>query len=210
MVHRREVNGKEIFLGNQGHLYGNAMTWWDHETGSVWSQPTGQAILGPLKGERLELLSSNLTTWAAWRAEYPNTAALDAPGDITIFNLSQTVVVVDFGSEVMTFRFIDLWNVGPANEVVAGVPIAVVTDPADRDLWAVFNRQVGDRVLTLSVVDGRLVDRETGTAWDPVRGFAVEGPLMGEGLALMAGFTAFPKDVGTFWPQARSWDPSGS
>ncbi len=208
MVHRRELDGEELVFGNQGHLYGNAMTWWDHETGSVWSQPTGEALLGPLKGARLDLLSSNLTTWDAWRTEYPNTAALDAPGGITVFNLSQTVVVVDFGSDVMTFRFIDLWDHGPANEVVAGVFVAVVTDPADRDRWAVFHRQVGDQVLTLMVEDGNLVDAETGTTWDPVRGLALDGPLEGEALGLLAGFTSFPADVETFWSDARAWNPS--
>ena len=208
MVHRRDVDGDELILGNQGALFGNAMTWWDHGTGSVWSQPTGEAILGPLEGVRLELLTSNLTTWDAWRTEYPNTVALDAPGGRTGFRLSQMDLVVDFGSDVMTFRFVELWDHGPANEVVAGVPIAVVTDPADSDRWAVFHRQVGDQVLTLMVEDGRLVDVETGTTWDPVRGFAVAGPLEGEALALLAGFTSFPKDVKTFWPDARPWETS--
>ena len=71
MVHRREVDGEPIVLGNHGALFGNAMTWYDHETGSVWSQPTGEAILGPLTGTKLELLPSTLTTWGDWR---------DAPG----------------------------------------------------------------------------------------------------------------------------------
>lgn len=51
MVHRRELDGAEIVFGNQGALYKDAMTWWDHDTGSVWSQPTGEAILGPRKAK---------------------------------------------------------------------------------------------------------------------------------------------------------------
>ena len=80
MVHRRELDGAAVVLGNQGHLFGNAMTWWDHETGSIWSQPRGEAILGPLTGARLELWPSTLTTWDAWRTAYPETRALDVPG----------------------------------------------------------------------------------------------------------------------------------
>jgi hypothetical protein len=34
MVHRRIVDGEEVVFGNQGALYMNAMTWWDHTTGS--------------------------------------------------------------------------------------------------------------------------------------------------------------------------------
>jgi hypothetical protein len=64
MVHRRDIDGRGVVFGNQGDLYMNAMTWWDHDTSSVWSQPTGEAILGPLKGERLELVPSTLTELA--------------------------------------------------------------------------------------------------------------------------------------------------
>ena len=78
MVHRREIDGKEIVFGNQGALWGNAMTWWDHETGTVWSQPIGEAIVGPRKGDQVELLPSELTVWSSWREAHPGTLALDA------------------------------------------------------------------------------------------------------------------------------------
>ena len=99
MVHRRSIDGTPIVLGNQGALWGNAMTWWDHETGSVWSQPLGEAILGPLTGTRLELLSSTLTTWDDWRAQHPSTLALDAPGGQSRFDAEtlDTVAVVEHG-----------------------------------------------------------------------------------------------------------------
>ena len=48
MVHVRTVNGTAEIFGNQGALFMNAMTWWDHTTGSVWSQVWGRAIEGPL------------------------------------------------------------------------------------------------------------------------------------------------------------------
>jgi hypothetical protein len=32
MVHRREVEGETLNFGIQGALWGNAMTWWDHES----------------------------------------------------------------------------------------------------------------------------------------------------------------------------------
>ena len=51
MVHRRDLNGEVLMLGNQGALLGNAMTWWDHDTGSVWSQPLGEAVMGPRTGD---------------------------------------------------------------------------------------------------------------------------------------------------------------
>ncbi len=66
-------------LGNQGALLGNAMTWWDHDTGSVWSQPLGEAVMGPRTGDRLELMAAQLTSWGTWKEDHPSTVALDAP-----------------------------------------------------------------------------------------------------------------------------------
>ena len=80
MVHRRELNGTVLVLGNQGALWGNAMTWWDHNTGSIWSQPIGEAILGPLKGARLELFPSTLTTWQSWLEAHPESLATRRDG----------------------------------------------------------------------------------------------------------------------------------
>ncbi len=60
--------------------------------------------------------------------------------------------------------------------------------------------------MTLVRDGDRIIDRETGTTWDPVRGVAVDGPLRGEVLDLLPGFTAFPRDYRTFWPGGRIWN----
>ena len=59
----------------------------------------------------------------------------------------------------------------------------------------------------LAIEGGELVDRETGTTWDPVRGRALAGPLVGEVLGIVPGFTIFPRDFGTFFPDGRFWEP---
>lgn len=43
----------------------------DRETGSVWQHATGEAIAGPLKGRRLEVLPGWETTWGELKAAYP-------------------------------------------------------------------------------------------------------------------------------------------
>ncbi len=45
----------------------------DRETETLWQQATGEALIGPLQGATLELLTSVQSTWAAWRAENPDT-----------------------------------------------------------------------------------------------------------------------------------------
>jgi hypothetical protein len=205
MVHRREIDGEEIIFGNQGALWGNAMTWWDHETGSVWSQPIGEAILGPRKGQQVELLASSLTRWGPWREEHPQTLALDARGGFDGFALEQMALVVDLGTEVAAYPVLRLQEVGVVNDVVAGVEMAVVIDPADDQRWAVFSRRLDEVVVELTVVDGELVDAASGTRFDPTRGIGRGGDLDGQILDILPAFTSFPEDVPTFWPEARFW-----
>ena len=205
MVHRREIDGKEIVFGNQGALWGNAMTWWDHETGTVWSQPIGEAIVGPRKGDRVELLASELTVWSSWRQAHPGTLALDARGGFAGFSLDRMALVVDFGTEVAAYGVPTLRREGVANDVVAGVEVAVLIDPTDEQRWRVFSRRLDDTVVNLTLVDGKLLDAASGTVFDATRGIGVGGDLDGQILDLLPAFTSFPDDVRTFWPEARFW-----
>jgi len=206
MVHRREVAGEEIVLGNQGALWGNAMTWWDHDTGSIWSQPLGEAILGPRKGVRLELLPSTLTTWEAWKEAHPETVALDVHAWATGgFHLEDMAIVVDLGTESAAYLIPPLRAVGVVNDVVAGIEIAVVIDPVDPQRWAVFSRRLDDAIVSLAMTEGELVDTITGTLFDPFLGLGRSGSLADQDLNRLPGFTAFPSDFDTFFPEGAMW-----
>jgi hypothetical protein len=205
MVHRRQVEGETIALGNQGDLFNNAMTWWDHGTGSVWSQPLGEAILGPLAGTRLEMLPSSLTTWEAWVDSYPDTLALDVHAWRTGFHLEDMAVVVDLGTEAVAYRIPELRAVGVVNDVVASLEIAAVNDPDDPQRWAVFSRRLDDAVVELELTPAGLVDRASGTVFDPFLGVGVSGPLAAQSLDTLAAFTLFPGDFESFFPHGRMW-----
>ena len=207
MVHRREVDGEAIVLGNQGDLFGNAMTWWDHDTGSVWSQPVGEAILGPRKGASLELLPSTLTTWGAWRGSYPETLALDVAGWSTGFDLAQMSIVVDRGTEAASYLVPPLRDAGVVSDVVGGQEIAVVIDPEDEVRWAVFSRRIDGGLVELQRRGDEIVDVATGTVFDPFTGRGVSGPLADETLDRIPAFTAFRPDYTTFFPDGKTWPP---
>ncbi len=196
-----------MIFGVHGALWGNAMTWWDHETGSIWSQPLGQAIAGPRKDETVELLPSEYTDWGAWRDEHPDTLALDAAAGPTGFNLEDFYLVVDFADDARAYPVPDLQRVGVVNDVVAGLEIAVVSDPTDSQRWAVFSRALGDHVVELEVDGDLLRDRITGTTFHPTLGLGVEGELSDEILDLLPGLTSFPGDFDTFWPEGSVWAP---
>ncbi|NKQ35812.1 MAG: DUF3179 domain-containing protein [Chloroflexi bacterium] len=75
-MHDRRIDGKVNVFGNAGALFMNAMTWYDHETESIWSQPWGRAIQGDLKGAELFVLPSRVITWGDWQAEHPETLVM--------------------------------------------------------------------------------------------------------------------------------------
>ena len=205
MVHRRELEGNTLVFGNQGALWGNAMTWWDHDTGSIWSQPLGEAILGPRVGARLELLSSTLTTWEAWETSHPESLALDVHGWATGFHLEQMTVVVDLGTESAAYDIPALREVGVVNDVVAGLEIAVVIDPDDDERWAVFSRRLDSEIVELELTGDGLVDPVSGTVFDPFLGIGRSGPLADQSLDKLPAFTSFPDDYVTFFPDGRIW-----
>ena len=207
MVHRRQIGDETLIFGVHGALWGNAMTWWDHGTGSIWSQPLGEAIAGPRKGQTVDLMASEYTTWAAWRDEHPGTLALDAPGGPTGFDLGDFYIVVDFTEEARAYPVPDLRRAGVVNDVVAGLEIAVVSDPTEPERWAVFSRRFGGSVVELETAGDVLRDTTTGATFDPNRGFALDGELSGEALDLLPGLTSFPGDFDTFWPDGSVWSP---
>lgn len=205
MVHRRSIDGSPVVLGNHGALWGNAMTWFDHDTGSVWSQPLGEAILGPLKGTKLELLPSTLIEWGEWKQLHPGTQALDAPGEPTRFSLDRMSIVVVFGTDSAAYPAKDLIEV--VNDSVSGIPVAIVLDPNIEGSWTVFSRTLDDgTIVELSLADeGELVDTISGTTFHVSRGTGINGPLEDQVLDQLPAFTSFTKDYFTFYPEGRLW-----
>jgi hypothetical protein len=137
-VHRRELDGHPVLFGNQGALWNNAMTWWDHETGSIWSQPLGRAIAGPLEGRSLELIPSTLTTWEAWLNSHPESLVLDGPVHPSGPNDLDAAVVVEINGETVAYPLPVLRELEVVEDTVGGEPIALVVN--EQGLWSVRSR----------------------------------------------------------------------
>ena len=141
LVHDRRLNGEAAVFGNQGALYKGAMTWFDHATGSVWSQPLGQAIAGPLAGHSLKLMPSQLTTWGQWLAAHPDTRVLAA--DIPAAPYSgrkpgaDHVAGVVVGNRAMAWPYVSVLDSGPIAAEVGGVDLVISADPVTGAVRAV-------------------------------------------------------------------------
>ncbi len=76
MVFRAEAEDKVLEFGVSGLLYNSDVLFYDRQSESLWSQIMGQAVSGPMKGARLELVAATHTTWHDWKNQHPDTVVL--------------------------------------------------------------------------------------------------------------------------------------
>ena len=79
IVAERTLDGEPARFGVSGWLWNSALVMYDVPTDSLWSQIAATAIRGQLTGERLSLVPSTITTWAAWREAHPEGRVLLPP-----------------------------------------------------------------------------------------------------------------------------------
>ncbi len=70
------IDGEVIEFGVSGVLHDSDLVMYDRKTDTLWQQITGQGIMGPRKGERLEILPMTMTDWQTWRQAHPETMVL--------------------------------------------------------------------------------------------------------------------------------------
>ncbi|MCH8847485.1 MAG: DUF3179 domain-containing protein [Chloroflexi bacterium] len=213
LVHDRRIDGRTYSFGNYRALYENAMTWYDHETLSLWSQPSGVALRGPLAGVRLGMLPARLATWGDWKREQPHTLVLaegfgsdseertnplaDSPEAFVIG------VVVAGGAKAYP---LDVIAGAAVNDEVAGVPVLVYARDRGASVY-VFDRRVSGDPLTFEWAGEQLRDRETRSLWDASTGEAVEGRWKGAVLRRVPYGTAFGWAWRAFYPDAGVYEP---
>jgi len=76
MAFLADPQGQALSFGVSGLLYNSDVLLYDRQTESLWSQIRRQALTGPLKGQRLQQIPLEHTSWSDWRARYPHTRVL--------------------------------------------------------------------------------------------------------------------------------------
>ncbi len=181
------------------------MTWWDHETGSIWSQPWGRALVGPLKGTQLRLIPFGLVPWQTWREEHPNTLALlnedygfapqQSPSD-------DFVVGVAIGDAARGYPYSIISQQIVTHDTLGTIPILVHVNPETRSIH-LFVRQLSDgTILTFTGNADQLMDEQTGSLWDPRRGLAIDGELKGQSLRELPYVSSYHWAWLDFYPQS--------
>lgn len=187
----------------------------DEETGSWWQQVSGEAIQGPLKGQRLTPVYHDELTFKLWKREQPEGRVLKPDEEIarakryaspdwekkmssvpvTTANFQDPaltpralVVGVTINGASRAYPFDALLRQNPIIDEVGGVPIMVVLADDQKSVRA-FDRRFDNRKLEFFLKAQssvwRLVDAETASEWD-FSGKAVAGPLSGKQLTKIA------------------------
>ncbi|MCK5489652.1 MAG: DUF3179 domain-containing protein, partial [Gemmatimonadetes bacterium] len=148
------------------------------------------------------------------RGPYPAFFSGKIPGDLPAM---ERVAALDIG-EGWAVGFGALARLGAVNASFGGLDFVVLWEEGSasavdqrsisggRDVGqsAVFDRRLGERVLTFERRDGRFRDKETGSTWN-LAGVAMEGPLADEQLTPIAHGNHFWFAWVAFRPETELW-----
>lgn len=178
----------------------------DVETKSEWSHLLGRAMAGPLQGELLTPLVSDMLTWAAWRDQYPETTVLDMSPTARRYtaeiyqNADQYVYGFQLDGQSYMISIQRLMVKPLHNLRVGNEKVLVVFDTAGF-ATRLFDPRVGDRELTFVVLDEETMrDEQTGSTWNRRSGRALQGELSGSELQQLVGILSFRKAWENFHP----------
>ena len=217
-MHDRRIDGKPYTFGNEGALFKGAMTWFDWETSSIWSQPWGAAIAGELDGETLVLLPVEIVRFGAWKARHPDTLVLvDERNETYLFPpqpAAETFVLgVDIAGDAVGFYFGSVAKAGVVNHRVGDHEVVAWADWGSRE-GHIFLRtphklrdaaRDAPKTLTFSEseIDRQFKDDQTNSLWDVETGVAVSGPLAGNVLQRVPFISSFDWAWEDFYPETE-------
>jgi hypothetical protein len=206
----------------------------DEETGSWWQQVTGEAIQGPLKGQKLHSFFHDELTFALWKQEKPKGRVLrpdesiERAGEYAPANWEERmsrvpvttsaapdkafepralIVGVMVNDASRAYPFDAILKQSPIIDELGRVPILIVLGD-DKKSVRVFDRTLEGRKLELlmkpDVSPLRLLDAETGSEWD-FSGKGISGPLAGKQLTKIPVLNDYWFDWKTYHPNTTTY-----
>lgn len=171
LVFNRVVQGRTLNFEVAG-VWRRNLILRDRETETLWQQATGEALIGPLQGEKLEPLTSVRTTWAGWRDDNPDThlslRPKDAKGLLPLDVVESALVSV-------TSRFTAPGLSAPSRRLAPHTEVVGVTIAGESKAYTV------DALMRKMMVDDRVggapVKLTFDAAQDRVRAFSKGKPI---------------------------------
>ncbi len=167
---------------------------------------------GELHPQRLKTIPSLLTDWQTWKELHPETTVMmleRTHSDFTTnqyHNLDKFVVGVTENQDSRAWQFRRMAEHSPVNDKFSDRPVVLFFDRESGTPY-LFERTVKTRTLTFARVDGKIIDEQTNSVWDPRSGTALSGELKDSQLNQLVGITSFAKSWKAFYPDSTYWTP---
>jgi len=233
IVYSRIVNGQELTFGVTGSLWRNGLVMYDHQTSTLWSGITGEALEGALAGSKLHIfLSIQKIRWREWRGLYPESKILSVDGleDPAIdqywdyhssentglftvhhedFRLPQKSLVIGvlINGHAKAYPFSLFKGKAVIQDTVAGEKIVIFRDH-ESDVTMVYERNIGGVTLEFERESSNwwIRDRATHTIWNMMRGKGISGPLAGMELKRLPHLNIYWFAWADFYPYTAIYD----
>ncbi|CAN5511714.1 DUF3179 domain-containing protein [soil metagenome] len=153
----REVDGRTLDFGTTGRLRNSDLVMYDRQTESWWQQLTAEALVGELTGTTLEILPSQIVSWADFSRLHPDAKVLsrdtgfsreygrnpyagyDRPGsepflfegetDDSLPPKERVAAIMTADGQAVVYPFSRLGSEAPINDEVDGRPVVVAFNP---------------------------------------------------------------------------------
>lgn len=230
----RHIEGKTYTFGVSGKLWRNGLVMFDHQTDTLWSGITGEALRGPLLGKRLDILAAlPKIRWKKWKATYPDSQVLtyygfqdfeeDSYADYHMSSMTglfapqhvnaelppkELVMGIQINGQYRAYPLRSFSQSPIVNDHVAGQDLLIYREP-ESEASAVYVRQVDGKSLNFE--PGKtwtlIEDTATRSKWNIVTGQAVAGPLSGKRLQRIPHYNIYWFAWVDFYPNTSLYIP---
>lgn len=231
----REYNGVATTFGVSGLLYQTNLMPYDRTTRSIWSQQALLSVNGSHIGTKVETFHIVETTWATWKALYPNTTVVSLNtghdrnyqrypyGDYRqssglLFNVRVTdsrlpqkerVLGIIKNEEAKLYQFKSFEEDKIITDSFNGTNFTIIGSKSSNILMAFKEKQIGDEVLNFELINSFqnpiIMRDQLGNEWD-VFGKAVTGPNAGEQLESVDAFVGMFFSWASFYGQSEIYE----
>jgi hypothetical protein len=216
------VNGKNEQFRLVGMDHFNAM-FEDATTKSWWRQVSGEAVTGPLKGERLKEIPSKQMRLSSWLELHPSSLILQPDSnfksdyddlakfddgtiksglekrDSSSWKEKSWVVGIKSGPHSKAYDWNELVSTMIVEDSLPGLDILLLLEN-DKVSFHAFSRKVNDLELHFTKNnDGMLIDNITSSVWN-MKGKCISGKFIGAQLASIPAYQEF-------WHSWRTFNP---
>lgn len=220
------VNGKQETFRLVGMDHFNAM-FEDQSTKSWWRQSNGECIAGPLKGYKLQEITSEQAVLSAWSRVHPNTKILQpdpvfkekfdqmdtydkgtskgslTKRDKTSWSNKSWVLGVEDADNSKTYDWNQLVVQRIIQDSIPNNPIVILLEN-DTASFHTYSRKMNNDVLSFIKNKDAIWDTNTGSLWN-YDGICIDGQLKGKVLTKVASYQEFLHSWEFFHPKSSRY-----